>query len=98
MPPVLQRLVALAVRVPFGLLLLRQMSLAVSDDLTHVGNVLLLISLRVLGGIFVQYLDDLAATDQVLEPFPECETHARPRTIVPFMPDCLAGTVIFAPT
>ncbi len=66
--PVLQRLVALAVGVVFGLLLLRQMSLAVSDHLAHVRDVLLLIALGVFRGILVQDLDDLAATVRVSGP------------------------------
>ena len=70
--PVLQRLVALAVGVVFGLLLLRQMSLAVSDHLAHVRDVILLKALGVFRGILVQYLDDLAATVRVSGLLPTC--------------------------
>ena len=98
MPPILQGLVALAIRVLFGLVLLRQMSLAVSDDLTHVGNVVLLVIVRVFRGVLVQYLNDLAATDRMSElPLYDREGYACPGKIVPFMPDSFVGTITFAP-
>lgn len=49
MSPILQRLVALALRVlGWSLLFLSNMSLAIRDDLAHVGNVLSVILLGVL--------------------------------------------------
>ena len=61
MTPVLQTLVALAIRVLLRLLLLRQMPLAVRNDLAHVGQVFFIVLLRVFLWILLQDLDDLAA-------------------------------------
>lgn len=61
MPPILQAAIALAVRVPLGLLLLREVPLAVRDDAAHVVDVVLVVLGRVLLGVLFQDLDDLAA-------------------------------------
>lgn len=61
MPPILQTLITLTIRILLRLLLLRKMSLAVRNDLAHVINVVLLILVGVLLGILLQDGNNLAA-------------------------------------
>jgi hypothetical protein len=64
MAPILQALVAVAVGVLLGLLLLCQMTLVIRSDLAHMRQVVLVVLGRVLLGILFEDLDDLSATLQ----------------------------------
>ena len=62
MAPVFQRLIALAVGVLLGLLFLCEMSFAVRDYLSHMLEIFFLILIRVLVGIFIQDLVNVAVS------------------------------------
>ena len=61
MPPVLQAARGPALRILLGLLLLREVALAVGHYAPHVSDVVLVVGVRVLLGVLVQDLDDFAA-------------------------------------
>lgn len=61
MPPILQALVTLTLRVSLRLLLLRQMSLAVCRDTAHVGDVVSVVARGVFLGVLAQDFDHLPA-------------------------------------
>lgn len=60
MPPVLQALRTLTVRILFGLALLRKMSLTIRDYFPHMRYISVVILLRILVWIFLQDIYDLA--------------------------------------
>ena len=66
MAPILQRLVALTVRVLLGLFLLSKMSLVVAYYLSHVAKVLFIVLGWILLRILFEDLDDLPATTDVI--------------------------------
>lgn len=53
MPPILQTLITLTIRILLCLLLLSEMSLAVRDYAAHVGNVFFVIFRRVFGRVLL---------------------------------------------
>ena len=65
MTPIFERLVALAVGVLLSLLLLRQMALAIRCHSSHMRNVVAVVLARILFGVLLEDLDDLAATASI---------------------------------
>ena len=63
MTPIFQRLIALAVRILLGFLLLREMPFAVCCHPSHMRNVFFLVLRGILVGVLLQDLDDLAPTE-----------------------------------
>ena len=61
MPPILQTLITLTIRILLRLLLLRQMALTIRNYFAHVINIILLILAWILFGVLVKNSDDLAA-------------------------------------
>jgi hypothetical protein len=61
MPPILQTLVALAVRILLRFLFLREVSLAVCHHLPHMIDIVLLIAVRILLWVLLQDSNDLAS-------------------------------------
>lgn len=61
MPPVLERLVALAVGILLCLLLLSEVTLAVGDHTTHVLQIIFVVARPIPTGVVLQDFDDLPA-------------------------------------
>ena len=101
MPPILQRLITLALGVLLRFPLLCQMPLVIRHHLAHVGNIFLFILVGILLGILLQDLDDLATTVSagslaVFLLVAGCRHSSRLSTL-PFMADTLTGAVALAP-
>lgn len=62
MAPILETLIALAVGVLFRLLLLRKVPLAVSNHLPHMVNIILIILVKVLFRVLLQYSNNFTPT------------------------------------
>ena len=65
MPPVLQALRTLTIRILFGLALLRKMSLAIRHYFPHMRYIILVILFRVLVGILLQNLYNLTTASPI---------------------------------
>lgn len=78
MPPVLQRLIAVTVRVLFRLFFLREMALVIGSHASHVLKILIIVFGRIFLGILLQDLDYLAATSHGCQSIhdPEAERRA----------------------
>ena len=61
--PVFEAARALALRVSLGLILLREVALAVRNDAAHVVDIVVVISVWILLRVLLQYFYDLAATE-----------------------------------
>lgn len=64
MPPVLQAACGPTLWILLGFLLLRKMAFTVGDNTSHVGDIVLIIGVGVLLGIFVQDLDDFTTAER----------------------------------
>jgi hypothetical protein len=62
MSPVLQALIRVAIRVLFGLFLLRKMALVIRGDFPHMRDIFLVIFGRILLWVLLENLNDLSPT------------------------------------
>ena len=93
MAPILQRLVALAVCVLLGFLLLGEMTFAIRCHSSHMRNVVLVVLAWILLWILFQYLHDLAATTDI-----STEATSKSSTWSPLMPKGLSRAIALRPS
>lgn len=66
MAPIFERLVALTIGVLLSFFLLGEVALAICSDSSHVRDVVLVVLARILFGILLKNLNDLAATTGII--------------------------------